>query len=153
MKTVQDHRGSFRVKESRTSGDEVRCSACHRFLPVQAFQRNTGDYLHTWCNACNSAAKVARRKLNSVVPERSVHEAVLAHKRKGVTDIPADIVRQGTCEVCQEHTEKRVIDHDHASNKFRGLLCHRCNLGLGMFRDDIARLTQAAQYLDEKMAA
>jgi len=39
------------------------------------------------------------------------------------------------------------IDHDHASKKIRGLLCNNCNLGIGYFKDDKARLLAAAEYI------
>lgn len=42
-----------------------------------------------------------------------------------------------------------VIDHCHASGKFRGLLCYRCNLALGQFGDDISVLENAVNYLKE----
>jgi len=38
-------------------------------------------------------------------------------------------------------------DHDHISGKVRGILCHSCNVGLGHFRDDIAKLQGAIEYL------
>ena len=47
------------------------------------------------------------------------------------------------------------IDHDHSCCPgertcgmcIRGILCSKCNLGIGMFSDDVARLLGAASYL------
>lgn len=39
------------------------------------------------------------------------------------------------------------IDHDHKSGVVRGVLCNRCNLGLGYFQDDPQCLINAAVYL------
>jgi Recombination endonuclease VII len=56
----------------------------------------------------------------------------------------------GRCAVCQ--TDNPVprtwsVDHDHITGKVRGLLCRRCNTGLGCFRDDIDRMVSAIDYL------
>jgi hypothetical protein len=42
------------------------------------------------------------------------------------------------------------IDHSHSSNRIRGLLCHRCNTGLGMFLDSPSALKAAIEYLEGK---
>lgn len=42
------------------------------------------------------------------------------------------------CWVCGRGGEvaRIVIDHCHETQKIRGLLCHNCNLALGLLRDD-----------------
>jgi len=39
------------------------------------------------------------------------------------------------------------LDHDHAANKVRGVLCASCNITLGVAKEDILRLKRCAAYL------
>lgn len=66
--------------------------------------------------------------------------------------------QDGLCAICREpevvadpknpETMKRLaVDHDHDTGKVRGLLCQRCNMGLGYFRDKDHLLDLAARYL------
>jgi hypothetical protein len=60
--------------------------------------------------------------------------------------------QNGCCAICASTSPKGKHwhgDHDHATNKFRGVLCHKCNVGLGMFEDVAARLRAAADYIDK----
>lgn len=58
------------------------------------------------------------------------------------------LVENKACQICGvSFTETPHLDHDHKTNKIRGLLCKRCNLALGGFRDDPALLQKAYNYL------
>lgn len=44
--------------------------------------------------------------------------------------------QEGRCAICGIYPTKNralAIDHDHISYRFRGLLCSKCNIGLGYF--------------------
>ena len=57
---------------------------------------------------------------------------------------------RGRCPICDkafDSTKDTCVDHDHATGKVRGLLCSRCNKGLGFFGDSLTVLNRASQYL------
>jgi hypothetical protein len=57
---------------------------------------------------------------------------------------------RGKCMICgglQVGNRKLGIDHCHQSGKLRGVLCNRCNAGLGSFMDNPALLEVAIIYL------
>ena len=54
--------------------------------------------------------------------------------------------RCGICD-CEITVASAKVDHDHSDGSVRGLLCQRCNLGFGHFKDDVRRLESAVRYL------
>lgn len=66
------------------------------------------------------------------------------------------IEQKGCCAVCKKpETATRhgkpitmAVDHNHATGQIRSLLCRKCNVGLGSFRDSSAILRDAADYLE-----
>jgi DNA-directed RNA polymerase subunit RPC12/RpoP len=42
-----------------------------------------------------------------------------------------------------------IVDHDHLTNKVRGLLCLNCNFGIGSLKDNTDLLKNAIKYLEE----
>jgi hypothetical protein len=77
-------------------------------------------------------------------------------QRYGISQDEYDAIlagQGGVCRICGESGVDKsharlVIDHDEASNSIRGLVCARCNLGLGAFRHSPMILRAAAEYLD-----
>jgi hypothetical protein len=78
-------------------------------------------------------------------------------RKYGVTEpeaIALDTVE--CCQICNVTLVRRerltpqsaTIDHCHATGRVRGVLCSRCNLGLGYFRDNPENLANAVSYLD-----
>jgi len=62
--------------------------------------------------------------------------------------------QDGCCAICQRPPEKNrrlAIDHDHKTGAVRGLLCTRCNVGLGQFGDKTKLLSRALDYLTGKL--
>lgn len=67
--------------------------------------------------------------------------------------------QSGLCALCENpevkinpHTKNLAdlaIDHDHKTNKFRALLCSKCNMGLGLFNENPILLKKAIAYLEE----
>ena len=64
--------------------------------------------------------------------------------------------QEGKCKICRTILDYAtmsttpVVDHAHdETDKFRGVLCHHCNSGLGQFRDNAELLKEAIKYLKE----
>jgi len=68
--------------------------------------------------------------------------------------------QDGRCAICDTPLGKRnsvdgrvppsaKLDHNHNTGQIRGVLCSRCNLGLGHFNEKPGRLRDAATYLEK----
>lgn len=66
-------------------------------------------------------------------------------------------IDRDTCDICgSKETVTRggkvrlpSLDHCHKTGQWRGLLCSRCNTGLGMFQDHPDLLRAAAEYIEK----
>jgi hypothetical protein len=105
-------------------------------------------------SAANFAARVAyNREWNRKNPGRKA-----ASHRKVTYGLSPEqyedlFMSQGyKCLICGTDSPKSKkspwhVDHCHTTGRVRGILCHRCNAGLGNFSDNIANLQAAIKYL------
>ena len=107
------------------------------------------DGLDSWCRKCRATyrSEICRGKFRGQLSDDKVRE----------------LKKQEKCDICggneiagsrnNKHLGKiysLVMDHNHESGKFRGMLCNHCNRGLGNFKDNINTLQAAIEYLKEK---
>jgi hypothetical protein len=61
--------------------------------------------------------------------------------------------QHGCCAICgisQDDLGYTLeIDYDHSAGKVRGLLCKKCNLGIGIFGEDVENINKAIRYLEK----
>lgn len=58
--------------------------------------------------------------------------------------------QRGVCAICNQPPGLKglFVDHDHKTGEVRGLLCHHCNILLGMAKDNLTVLQNSIRYLD-----
>jgi hypothetical protein len=60
--------------------------------------------------------------------------------------------QKSSCKICEQHNPNHFalhIDHCHITKRVRGLLCSRCNQGIGLLRHSEHLLEKAKKYLAE----
>lgn len=108
------------------------------------------------CDKCKLRKKLHRAK------KRQENQDV-AHRQDFIADLKKNyglsledymnlyVSQNGRCAICKEpeNTFKRKlhVDHCHKTGTIRGLLCTRCNPGLGYFQDSLVLLEAACEYL------
>ena len=118
------------------------CGECKRTLPEDKFHKRTyksGNIgLQSKCGECSSRIRTERHKR----PHSSIRL-----KLKLTQEEVDNLLAPGKCEACGTTEARLCIDHDHDTEKPRGLLCHNCNTALGLLKDDAERITQLGNYL------
>jgi len=111
------------------------------------------------CNKCSNE-KSRLRRLNNPEKELIKHRK---HNLKNKFGLTLDCfkklseIQNNSCSICKKeetafnHITKNIralsVDHCHKSGKVRGLLCSKCNFGVGYFNDSIENLQEAIKYL------
>ncbi len=138
------------------------CNHCHQTRPLDSYSKNriSSDGLQLRCKDCDKEygyrGRVKhndQRKLH-YQRNREKHRANSLYRRYGISIERYDELYQqqnGRCKICAivsiDNYKRLAVDHDHITGEVRGLLCIKCNGGLGIFRDDISLLLKAVEYL------
>ena len=160
--TREQERSSY--QEKRRSGRCVQCGLQHgepqSHCPVCRNQRNKAQRSRQRASAlsatakglCQRCLKPALRGLRHCETHRrrvNIWSAIRARKKSTGVDNPLYLTlvarQQGRCGICQKPA--KYVDHDHITKQVRGILCNRCNLGLGHFNDDPVLLYAALQWV------
>ena len=98
------------------------------------------------CKSCFSKDVLTRRKRKYGLQANKI---IHLKTRYGLTleeyEAFCDL-RNNQCELCGS-TRLLHIDHDHKTGELRGLLCNKCNQGLGLFNDSSDLIQKAYEYL------
>jgi hypothetical protein len=151
-----------------------KCTKCGEQKPLSEFtkKKQTKDGLDLWCKHCKSAADKYWRESDPVNAQNNKQRATAWNientqkrkiivkrnnykKRYGLSiEQKQSMVddHNGACAICKaqlKDAHDACVDHCHTTNMVRGILCRKCNLGIGHFNDSIQALTAAIEYLSK----
>ena len=139
------------------------CTKCKITKPTSEFwksgnKKKDGTHsLRGYCIECGTVDRLKRyheengkerqkeRSFRALMKKYGISAEVYEHER---------IKQAYSCYLCGEHENKQPhkrlhVDHCHTTGKYRGLLCNKCNAGLGFFNDNIAVLQKAIEYIND----
>jgi len=142
-----------------------QCIHCSSNKPLSDYYRDSRklDGYQNTCKVCISGKeKLAykRKKEANKLRSRSMRNAqIKRHYNVSIEDIEILYKHQkGLCSICkapiilyggiEEKYKIACVDHNHDTGKVRGLLCNKCNRGLGFFNDNLEKLKEAVNYLE-----
>ena len=153
--TLPDWKPAANRHELTDLNHDLSTATCSSCGPGARFRRRTGRGARVECRGKRLSPRKAYP--NSAAERR---RDLLRRNYKMSPEEYADLLakQDGCCRVCLKQAvenEVLAVDHDHAccsgdrscGQCVRGLLCRRCNLGLGYFGDDIEVLGRAIRYL------
>ena len=143
------------------------CSKCNTNQPIEQFLKHKGHRgsieRSSWCRTCAAAHNREWRKKNK---EHVKNQRLLKQYDMTLEEYKQMAEQQnGVCAICggpptlmmggsgtKEQYRLLDVDHDHNTGAIRGLLCNKCNRGIGDFEDNVSSLRNAADYLEKNNA-
>lgn len=129
------------------------CGRCNKNLPFSSFAKNSvkKDGLQERCKQCRADHFQTVKHNRPKVTKEKKRKYVLASYGLTVIQFENMLADQNNCcAICYTKDWGKPspsVDHCHSTNAVRGLLCNMCNRALGMFKDNIEVLENAAKYI------
>lgn len=132
------------------------CSQCKEVRPRSDWTVRKNGYLAVPCNPCRATMRKRHRLLKPEI-YRAQRDRAAIKVMHGITLDQFRILAEkqhGVCAICGDAPNPRgfhrrlAVDHCHTRKVIRGLLCGRCNSGIGQFRDRPDLLRKAAIYVE-----
>lgn len=138
------------------------CPKCKSNLSLDMFQKNkrSKDGLQYHCRSCRKEldARPEKRKADRQRYHSNRESYLNGYYKRvyGITLSEYKVIfdnQKGVCAICNKECssgKQLAVDHDHETGQIRGLLCTKCNQGLGMFNDSVDLLNRSISYLESK---
>ena len=133
------------------------CNRCKAELDVSKFHKNKAnkDGLNNRCAKCtveynneryrkNDSLKIYQRNYARVNKTRLKKYGLTIEKYQEMLDR-----QNNACAICKKEFGQVYVDHCHETGIVRGLLCLKCNTGIGLLEDSIVNLENAIKYLQK----
>ncbi|KKN64899.1 hypothetical protein LCGC14_0487330 [marine sediment metagenome] len=151
--------GEFYTNKSKKGGLSSYCRECTR-RQSRKYRKNNLAKCHGYerkYRRTEQGQKISRetaRKYRQSEQGRRVHRRNQLRIKYGLTPEQHEQIyldQNGCCALCGDLVayDRVNVDHDHRTSRIRGLLCNRCNHGLGSFGDTLEGLQKAVNYLKE----
>ena len=135
------------------------CTRCKEWKDIKEFSESKENKSgrSSACMECLRAADRLRYKNDPERRLRQVKWGMLKWKfgltKEGWHDLI--LAQNSRCAICLHrlnlHMKKSIytphVDHDHGTGEIRGVLCKRCNQGIGLLQDSSRIIENAAIYL------
>lgn len=122
-----------------------QCKSCKTSRPIGDFHSSGDGKTKRWvCKECRNT------KNQAYYLEKTRNTYLQSHYGMSLAEYEALLTEQsGVCAICGSLPDdiNLHVDHNHTTGAVRGLLCMRCNIALGNFKDDLDTLLSAALYL------
>lgn len=123
------------------------CSSCNEEKTINQFEKGRNV-----CRKCRAKQHKNRYNKNPDKHIKYVINKRLKKKYNLTYDDKLNLLykQNNQCAICKTINPGKKgwqIDHCHTTNEIRGILCSSCNLGLGLFKDNIKILWNAIKYL------